>query len=174
VVGYAREALAERGLEEATPGVEPLVFVELDYGIGSAQTDFEERAVTRRLPPHYEVIPVVVKNKDGGTVVKYSTRLVPGDLYTDWETVAVTRFPKYFEMRAVERIPGGGGPSEQELWSVRVENYSSSSDLRRYLPLMVAASVDFIGNDTGQEVIVHLKEDAEILARVKGEAAPQP
>jgi hypothetical protein len=57
---------------------------------------------------------------------------------------------------------------EVQLWKTTVTSTGSSGDLRRVFPILVAASQQYIGKNTGQKVEVDLYESDESVIEIKG------
>lgn len=59
----------------------------------------------------------------------------------------------------------------EEVWTLRVEAVDRSSDLRSYLPYLVAAATPYLGEATDGSVVVRVKEGGETVQYLKGMAA---
>ena len=57
---------------------------------------------------------------------------------------------------------------EVQLWKTTVTSTGSSGDLRRVFPILVAASQQYIGKNTGQKVEVNLSEGDARVIEIKG------
>ena len=72
------------------------------------------------------------------------------------------------ELTAKENLfDQSGDIPAQEIWSVRVKNYDENDDLREYLPIMAASVADYVGEDTGTNHSVRLKEKDEVVQFIK-------
>jgi hypothetical protein len=58
--------------------------------------------------------------------------------------------------------------NEVQLWKTTVTSSGSSGDLRRVFPILVGASQQYIGKNTGQKVEVDLYEEDERVSGIKG------
>ena len=54
-----------------------------------------------------------------------------------------------------------------EIWSVRLSNEDQSKDLRKYLPILATASIDYIGKDSTTQKTVNIKETDPGIAFIK-------
>ena len=76
-------------------------------------------------------------------------------------------------MRAPELAPGRRGqhPVEgrprQEVWTVDVTSEGESRDIRKNLPVLVAASIDYIGKDSQGQKTIRIKDSSNDIAFVK-------
>ena len=81
---------------------------------------------------------------------------------------AVTRYDKYLRLTAHRRLSEEektNNPPEQ-VWSIYVLNQDGSDNLRHYVPLMAAASVPYIDEDSGKRTTIRLKQDSALIAFV--------
>jgi len=60
---------------------------------------------------------------------------------------------------------------EIQLWRTQITSSGSSGDLRRVFPVLVAASVPYLGRNSGQKVKVELRESDDEVLQIKGEGA---
>jgi hypothetical protein len=58
--------------------------------------------------------------------------------------------------------------NEVQLWKTTVTSSGSSGDLRRIFPILVAASQQYVGKNTGQNVEINLFEEDELVMEIKG------
>lgn len=73
--------------------------------------------------------------------------------------------------KALDLIARDGAGNE--VWTIRMRLIDSSSDLRKYLPMLASASLPYIGETTQGEIVVKVSEKDETLAHLRGVAAPQ-
>lgn len=55
----------------------------------------------------------------------------------------------------------------EEVWTIQVRTVDESSDLRKYLPLLAAASLPYVGETTEGEIVVKVSEKDETLAHLR-------
>jgi len=168
-VGYIRTALSSKGWYEAATAAEADAVVEIDYGLDAPKTRVEER-----------VVPVYA-NAGGG--VRYEQRVYtrpdgttymrtvpvfdpPGTKLVGEQVVQVpiTTWEKFLKITARENLPNGSNP--RQLWSVTVTNEDESNDLRKYIPILVSAALDHLGEGNGQTT-VKIKDDSEEVAFIR-------
>ena len=164
---WVKTALSGKGLYEA-PNVESAdMLIELEYGMEEPHQrsvvvrDFE----TVRSPPRYETIWISTPQ---GPVA--STVLVPSRSRTipTQRTVVETVHEKYLKVTAIKTPDDEAVDTKAEqLWSVHVTSEDTSDDLREYLPVMASAATDFLGEDSGTQQEVRIKEDDETVIFVK-------
>jgi hypothetical protein len=54
------------------------------------------------------------------------------------------------------------------LWQTEVTSIGSTDDLRRVFPVLVGASFEYYGKDTGQKVSINIYENDDRVKEVKG------
>jgi hypothetical protein len=169
-VGYIRTALSTRGWFEASIPSQADIVIEVDYGLDEPRTRVEER-----------VVPIYA-NSGGG--VRYEERIFtrpdgtveirsvpvydpPGTQLVGEQLILVpiTTYEKYLRITATDNLRNGSSP--QQLWSVTVTNEDESNDLRRYLPILVSAAIDHLGQSNGQTT-VRLTDNSEDVAFIRG------
>ena len=159
---HVRTALSGRGLYEAPPNVTPDVIVSIDYGVASLtrrETLLKAPRATR-LPPEARVA------SDG-------TLIAPDFPKPEYETVTVTVYEKYLHLRAQENIVAKGGDVAADIWRVDVTSEGKSKDLRKHLPVLVAATIEYIGKDSRGQKTIRIKDtDADVVFVKKGMADP--
>jgi len=170
---WVKTALSGKGLYEAESLEAADMIIELDYGMEEPRTKMSSIST----PVYAEVgggiryIQVPVTDKDGK--VRYTTIAVrepsSRQYVGEQESVIVeTVYEKYM------RITARQNPKDDEsdvdgaqVWSVYVTNEDERNDLRKYLPVMASAAIDFIGEDSETQQEVKLKDTDEVVTFVK-------
>lgn len=67
-----------------------------------------------------------------------------------------------------EKLRKSEGKDVVQMWKTTITSTGSSSDLRRVLPVMVAAGYGYIGTDTKQRININLNEQDKRVQFVKG------
>jgi hypothetical protein len=173
---YVETALSGKGMYEAPSADKADVVVELDYGVSEPRVKQETRS-----EPVYVMVPgrLVTQTVEVGTDSRgrpiYQTVTIqepPTQEYIgDREyLVTVVNYEKHLRLSARENVAGTGDHPPQEIWTVDVSSEGESRDLRKYLPAMAAATMDYIGTDTrGQkEVRLQDKKDGAVEFVKKG------
>jgi hypothetical protein len=161
--GFVRTALSGKGLYEAHSEDKADMIVELDYGVDAARTKLENVSVPvyaqRGGGVRYDPVPVVDSrgNTSLRTVAVYEP---PRNELVGYDDVPrqVTVYEKYLRLSARENKPASEGRPPSELWSVQVSAEDESKDLRKYLPVMASASIDYIGKDSTSQQVVKVRE----------------
>jgi hypothetical protein len=172
---YVRTALSARGIFEAPPGVKPDVIVSVEFDISPPQIRREKvlEPITKTVKgqPHY-VLEAVGTDANGNIVNRMVTVYGPDqEVITGYRDAFITStvYEKHLKMVAHEASPSAESGPAREIWLVDVTSEGESRDLRKQLPLLVAASIDFIGEDSkGQKNIRIKDQDADVRFIKKG------
>jgi hypothetical protein len=161
---YVRTALSGKGLYEAASEDKADMIVELDYGMDAPRTKVERVSVPVYAQVgggvRYESVPVTDTrgNTSYRTVAVYEpprTELVGYDNAPR----QVTIYEKYLKITARENKSAVEGRPPAELWSIHASAEDESKDLRKYLPIMASATVDYIGQDSSSQKVVKVRAD---------------
>jgi hypothetical protein len=85
----------------------------------------------------------------------------------------VTVYEKYLKISARENKPPIEGRPPAELWSIHASTEDESKDLRKYLPIIASATVDFLGQETSQQTTVKVRAEGpavDFIRKRMGEA----
>lgn len=163
---FVRTALSSKGLYEAPSEDKADMIVELDYGMDAAR-------------PRMERVSVPVYAQVGGAVRYESVPVTDARGNTSLRTVAVyepprnelmgydeqprlvTIYEKYLKITARENKEASEGRPPAELWSIHASAEDESKDLRKYLPIMASATMDYIGQDSSMQKVVKVRADGQ-------------
>lgn len=183
---FVRTALSGKGMFEAPSENTADMIVELDYGMEAPRTKVERVSAPVYAQVgggvRYDTVPVIDArgNASYRTIAVYEpprSELIGYD-----ETPRhVTIYEKYLRITARENKAPVEGRPPAELWSVTATTEDESNDLRKYLPIMAAATVDYIGRDSSHQTVIRVKGDEEGVGFIRrgmsdestGGAAPQ-
>lgn len=76
-------------------------------------------------------------------------------------------FTRYFNINAIDINSYKNSNKQIQVWETTVTSTGSSGDLRSVFPILVAASKDYIGTNTGKQLEVHLSEDDQKVLDIK-------
>jgi hypothetical protein len=172
-VRMVKTTLAARGMYESPDPAQADMVVDIDYGVSPRlvrQETVRQPIVRRVQGPSIPTTVVAGEDKDGNPV--YKTVNLPGDSTEVIEgfrdaVVEVGYYEKRLVLTARENRPGATGQPGEELWSVELLTSGPSRDLRKILPVLAGAGIDFIGKDTGGKVQVRIKENDGAIEFVK-------
>lgn len=173
-VNYIKTALSGKGMYEALNAQDADMIIEVDYGMEPPRREYKvvEEPVFATIQQPDSIQTVTQRDPATGRMITYTVR-VPGARSRELigyqeRLIAVIVNEKYMELTAKENLlEATGDVPAQEIWSVRVKNYDESDDLREYLPIMAASVADYVGEDTGTNHSVRLKEKDEVVQFIK-------
>lgn len=175
--GYVDRALASRGFFRAERPEQADIAVFLSYGIGDPET----HQYTYSLPVWGQT--GVSSSTTYGTLKTYggfgsysgATTYTPTYGITG-HTSHIGEYTTYFRFILLDAYDLDTHKSQSKLvqvWRSTVTSSGSSGDLRRAFPVLVAASAQYLGANTGQAVGVTLDETNPAVLQIKGDASKQ-
>jgi hypothetical protein len=167
---YVRTALSGRGMFEAPRGVKPDVVMDVEFGVSPPQN----RSVVRSEPIYRDTYARVPVSADAYGNPVYGSGGVSGSEVSGYRDRVVTTvvYEKYLRLVARAASPAAAGLPPEDIWVVDAKCEGESRDLRKYLPLLVAASIDYIGKDSQGPVRIRIKDqDVDVTFVKNGRAA---
>jgi hypothetical protein len=161
---FVKTALSGKGLYEAPSEDRADMIVELDYGMDAPRSKMERVSTPVYAQVggnvRYDTVPVTDSrgNTSYRTVTVYEP---PRNELVGYDEVPrlVTIYEKYLKITARENKSASEGRPPAELWSIHASAEDESKDLRKYLPIMASATVDYIGQDSSNQKVVKIKAD---------------
>ena len=171
--GFVKTALSGRGMYEAPPNTKADMIVDVDYGVSPPKIKQEmvSEPVYVTVPGQVRMERIQVGTDSQGRPV-YQTVTVQDPPTTQFAgfreyMVTVTVYEKYLKMSARENKEATEGRPVQEIWTVDVTSEGESCDVRKHLPILVAASIDYVGKDSQGQKTIRLKDNSSDIAFVK-------
>ena len=169
---FVRTALSGKGLYEAPTEETADMIVELDYGMDAPRSKVERVSVPVYAQVgggvRYDSIPVTDSrgNTSFRTVAVYDP---PRNELVGYDESPrlVTIYEKYLKITARENKSASEGKPPAELWSIHASAEDESKDLRKYLPIMASATVDYIGQDSTNQQVVKVRADGPGVEFIK-------
>lgn len=169
--GYLVKALVSRGYREAKSLLDSEIVIFLQYAIGDPQ----------RYSRSYS-IPIIGQTGGGTSYVNatsygtYGINTVSGTV-TQTPTYGVTGYNsgtvnhtiygRWMRIEAIDYAEFVKTQSVKSLWETKITSVGSSGDLRRVLPIMVAAAEPHFGGNTGKAVEIVLRENDERVEKLR-------
>ncbi len=130
--------------------------VTVEYGLSTGRVSFREKQtlnvpVTSRTQLGYRRFPGIVPVSD--------RELVPEMVQTKYVT---------FSARDPNRMDQSGKPTE--VWNLVVKVEDEGGDLQKYLPVLLAASMNYLGKNTGKQVEIDIGDSNEAVQYVINDA----
>ncbi len=174
---YVNRALVKHGFTPANSFQDANVAIFLMYGIG----DPKEHQYTYSIPTWGQT--GVSSSYTTGTLNTYggygsysgTTTYTPtyGITGSTTHSGTYTTYFRFLVLDAIDLEEYRISEKEVQLWKTTVTSSGSSGDLRRVFPILVAASQEYIGKNTGQKVEINLYETDERVTEIKGIAKPE-
>jgi hypothetical protein len=161
---FVKTALSGKGLYEAPSEDRADMIVELDYGMDAPRSKMERVSVPVYAQVgggvRYDSVPVTDArgNTSFRTVAVYDAPKSELIGYDDMPRM-VTIYEKYLKITARENKASSEGRPPAELWSIHATAEDESKDLRKYLPIMASATIDYIGQDSSSQQVVKVRAD---------------
>ena len=169
---YVHRALSTQGFIKADDITDANIAIFLAYGIGEPKTN----QYTYSLPTWG--ITGVSSSNTYGTVNTYGNRATVNATTTYTPTYGVTgstthtgtytTFTRYMVLDALDLNETKKTEKYKQIWKTTVMSTGSSGDLRKVLPILVAASKPYVAKNTGQKLLINLKEQDQAVLDVKG------
>ncbi|HEX2852551.1 MAG TPA: hypothetical protein VHO24_04880 [Opitutaceae bacterium] len=161
---FVRTALSGKGLYEAPKPEMADMVVSIDYGISPPKVSQEVRS-----EPMYRTIPGAIvtqvveigKDRNGNPIYSTVTFQEPSrQEYMGEREYMVTyvTYEKYLRVSARENTPAIEGRPPAEIWTVDVTTEGESRDLRKALPVLAAATIEYVGKDSRGQKTIKLKD----------------
>jgi hypothetical protein len=176
---FVRTALSGKGLYEAPNADVADMVVELDYGLEAPRSKIERVSTPVYAQVgggvRYDSVPVT----DSRGNVSYRTVAVhdtPRSELVGYDEVPrqITIYEKYLKITARENKPASEGRPPAELWSIHASAEDESKDLRKYLPIMASATVDYIGQDTSNQKLVKVRAEGPAVDFIRKRGVVEP
>lgn len=171
-VSYIDEALSRQGYKKADSIADAQIAIAFLYGIGEPV----ERRFTASMPTWGQT--GVSSSRTTGRVTTYGnqgsyssrTTYTPTYGVTGSQTISgvITTYDRFMVLKAFDVEKYAKTEKEVVVWETTVTSRGSSGDLRLIFPVLVAASQEHLGKDTGQTIHITLREKDKRIKEVKG------
>ncbi len=167
---YVSNALASKGYREVSNLSECDLVVFIQYGIGSPQTFTQNYSV-----------PIIGQTGGGTSFVTATSygRLGPQTItgtvtqpvtygVTGYQagSISQTLYGRWLRLDAIDYAEFVRSKNVKSVWETRIVSVGSSGDLRRVIPVMVAAAGSYLAENTMQSIEVTIREDDERIQRL--------
>ncbi|MFZ5496454.1 MAG: hypothetical protein ACOZE5_14110 [Verrucomicrobiota bacterium] len=173
VADYVRTALSGKGMYEAPSPDKADVVIDIDYGMDAPRIKFETISSPIMVVVPGEVREELVPVRDRtGNIIGYRTILIREPARHEFmgmqESIQpVIVYEKYLKLSARPNQEAVEGRPAPEVWSVNVSAEDNSQELRKYMPILVSATADYIGTNTKESKPVKINEEDEVVSFIK-------
>lgn len=161
---FVKTALSGKGLYEAPKPEMADMVVSIDYGISPPKVTQEQHTepIYREIPGRIITRVVEIGRDPKGNPI-YSTITTQEPATTEYigdreYMITVVNYEKYLRISARENVPASEGKPPAEVWTIDVSTEGESHDLRKAIPALAAASIEYIGKDTRGQKVIRLKD----------------
>jgi hypothetical protein len=161
---FIRTALSGKGLYEAPTADRADMVIEVDYGVEAPRSKIERVTVPIYAQVGGGVRYGTVSARDSqGNPVQRSVAVYdpPRTEIVGYDEVPrlVTVYEKYLRISARENRSSSEGRPPPEIWTIHASTEDESKDIRKYLPIMASATIDFVGEGATAEKTVKVRAD---------------
>ena len=169
---YVDKALAKKGFLKSDDIKNADIAIFLVYGIGDPQV----QQYTYSLPVWGQTgvssssTYGTINTFDNTTTYSGTTTYTPtyGIVGSTTHTGTTVTYFRYLVLDAIDLEIYRKNKKVVQVWKTSVTSPGSSGDLRQVFPILVGASMDYIGTNTGKKVRVTLYENDKRVKEVKG------
>ncbi len=170
-IGHIKTALSGRGLYEAPGEASADMIIEVDYGVEPMRrrVEFEETRRPRSRREAEKTAEPGDGSDKGPAIGKRPAEPIAVSESRGEVMIDVGFYKKRLSLEARQnRAKAEPAPGTPEfLWRVEVENESESKDLRKFVPLLASATIDYIASSTHGAREILVDENGQDVAFVK-------
>lgn len=169
---YIKTALSGRGYYEAPAIDNADMVIDVSYGVSEPQTDFKTKTspIYGRSSGGFKTISTPVIDRNGNVRYVNNTVFTPSRVEVigvQEQIIPIITYEKYLRMTSRDNRDIVNKESPTQVWSIYVKNKDESEDLRKYVPLMAAAAIPYVGENTENQQEIRIKEEDDIVDFVK-------
>lgn len=168
-IGHIKTALSGRGLYEAPSENAADMIIEVDYGVEPLRRRMEIEETRGRRERRVAETEAAATPVGGPGIARPPAEPIAVNEARGEVLINVGFYKKHLSLEARHnRAKGEPAPGTPEfLWRVEVENESESKDLRKFVPLLASATIDYIESDTHGRREILVDENGKDVAFVK-------
>ena len=178
---YVDRALQMKGFQKVEANVDPEVTIFLSYGISDPTQRIASAPIYGQtgggISSFNADTSSNIYSSSGNTYTGNST--TSGTIYqaptfgvVGSQTYSYSTFDRFLVLDAVDYTEFKATKKMKSLWKTTITSTGSSGDIRRVFPILVAAAVPHIAENTGKQISVTLTEEKEVVKEIKGIAEP--
>ena len=171
VSSYIKTILSSMGYFEAPAKSSADLIIDISYGTEQPHIEFELRQAPPPSPRTAAIHDPSRRRHRTYTTPRGITIGPKGQyreiLPNEDKIIPKTVYSKFLKITASLNQPPDSTKTRVEAWSVTTVNQDESPDLEKYLPLLAAASISYIGQKTNSREKVILRDKSESVHFVK-------
>lgn len=168
---YVERALASLGYNKAADMADADIAIFFSYGIGDPVTkQFNSTVPTWGQVGGSSHTSGTINTLGDTSIYSETTTHTPafGITGSAAQSISFTVYRRHIVLDAIDLEEYRATQTLKQVWKTSATSSGISGDLRKVLPVLVAAAKPHIGKDTGERVKVALTEDDEAILEVKG------
>jgi len=166
---YVRRALESRGYKTVDTLENAEMIILLAYEISGPQSNMTAMPVYGQTGVSSSTTYGTINSSGYGSASYTGTTYhTPQYGITGYAPISYTTYTRYIKMKACDWIQYKMYQKDVILWETEVISVGSTGDLREVFPVMVAASMPYVGENTGKKIKVVLSENNKQVKFIKG------
>ena len=173
VESCVKTALSGRGMYEAASVEKADVILDISYGVSVPRVEYKTYSEVVQTQPDRvveSVVYVTIVDPNTGkirVVPQIRRQVVRGAYGTVERIVPVTTYQKFLRITAHDNLNSEENERLVQAWSVYVKSEDESEELDKYIPLLAAASLDYVGENTqeAEQIVVSDNDDDVIFVK---------
>jgi len=153
-----KTSLATQGYYPVERMEDAELVITVEYGTTPGRVSFRQKT-TMMSPPMGHTGLHTRSHRFPGLIPQSQDEIVPEMVKTKYVT---------FSARDPDKIDETGKP--QEVWNLTVKVEDEGEKLEEYLPVLLAASINYIGENTGNQITIRMQDDSEAVQYVINDA----
>jgi len=168
---YFDHILKKQGLIMSESRDEADIEIQFQYGISDGRTAVQTYSwpIYETFGGHSVTVTEKITDSDGQTRTVQRTTYVPAYLQrvgSTYETRSFTIYNRYANLAALP-IRTSGDKQAIPIWSINIHSVGETSDLRAIMPYLAAASVPYLGRNSGQQQLFELSHDDPVVLELR-------
>ncbi|KPJ93678.1 MAG: hypothetical protein AMJ55_07585 [Gammaproteobacteria bacterium SG8_15] len=146
--------------------------IQFHYGISDGTTGVQTYSwpIYETFGGHTITVTENITDASGNTRSVQRTMYVPAYVQrvgSTYETRSYTIYNRYVNLAALPITKVTGQPVTP-VWSANIQSIGESNDLRAIMPYLAAASMPFLGRNSGRQQTIKLRHDDPLIVELRG------
>jgi len=168
---YFDHLLQKQGFVLGVSREEADIEIQLQYGISDGRTAIQTYSwpIYETFGGHSVTVTERITDSEGKSRTVQRTTYVPAYVQrvgSTYETRSFTIYNRYANLAALP-IRTADGKEATPIWSINIHSVGETSDLRAIMPYLAAASVPFLGRNSGQQQVFELRHDDPVVLELR-------
>ena len=175
---YFDHILQKKGLLMSKSRDDADIEIQLQYGISDGRTALQTYSwpIYETFGGYSVTVTEKITDSEGKSRSVQRTTYVPAYVQrvgSTYETRSYTIYNRYANLAALP-IHTTGDKQATPIWSINIHSVGESSDLRAIMPYLAAASLPYLGRNSGQQQVFELKHDDPAVLEMRSLITAKP